>query len=117
MKLALYLERNPKIKRVLYPGLPSHPQHNIAAKQMKGGFGGMLSILVKGGQEASLKLATSLNLFTHATSLGGVESLIEHRKSIEGDQSATPDNLLRISVGLEDEKDLIDDFKQALTSV
>jgi cystathionine gamma-synthase len=117
MKLALYLESNPKIERVLYPGLPSHPQHNIAAKQMNGGFGGMLSILVKGERDAALKLATSLQLFTHATSLGGVESLIEHRKSIEGALSATPDNLLRISVGLEDIKDLIDDFQQALTSV
>lgn len=117
MKLALYLESNQKIERVLYPGLPSHPQHNIAAKQMKGGFGGMLSILVKGERDTALKLATSLKLFTHATSLGGVESLIEHRKSIEGALSATPDNLLRISVGIEDIKDLIDDFQQALAAI
>jgi len=117
MKLALYLESNQKIERVLYPGLPSHPQHNIAAKQMKGGFGGMLSILVKGERDTALKLATSLKLFTHATSLGGVESLIEHRKSIEGALSATPDNLLRISVGIEDIKDLIDDFQQALAEI
>ncbi len=117
MQLAQYLETHPKIERVLYPGLPSHPQHEIAKQQMKGGFGGMLSILVKGDRAAALKLATDLRLFTHATSLGGVESLIEHRKSIEGPASATPDNLLRISVGIEDIKDLIEDFEQALNSI
>jgi cystathionine gamma-synthase len=94
--------------------LPSHPQHEVAKKQMIGGYSGMLSILVKGDREHALKLATALKLFTHATSLGGVESLIEHRKSIEGQQSATPDNLLRISVGIEHINDLINDFKQAL---
>lgn len=117
MQLAQFLETHPKIERVLYPGLPSHPQHEIAKQQMKGGFGGMLSILVKGDRDKALKLATDLRLFTHATSLGGVESLIEHRKSIEGPASATPDNLLRISVGIEDIKDLIEDFEQALASV
>ncbi|MBY0476129.1 MAG: aminotransferase class I/II-fold pyridoxal phosphate-dependent enzyme [Chitinophagaceae bacterium] len=117
MQLAQYLETHPKIERVLYPGLPSHPQHEIAKQQMKGGFGGMLSILVKGERAAALKLATDLRLFTHATSLGGVESLIEHRKSIEGPASATPDNLLRISVGIEHIKDLIEDFEQALKSI
>lgn len=117
MQLAQFLETHPKIERVLYPGLPSHPQHEIAKQQMKGGYGGMLSILVKGDRDKALKLATDLRLFTHATSLGGVESLIEHRKSIEGPASATPDNLLRISVGIEDIKDLIEDFEQALASV
>lgn len=117
LQLAQYLETHPKIERVLYPGLPSHPQHEIAKQQMKGGFGGMLSILVKGDRAAALKLATDLRLFTHATSLGGVESLIEHRKSIEGPASATPDNLLRISVGIEHIKDLIEDFEQALNSI
>lgn len=117
MQLAQYLETENKIERVLYPGLPSHPQHEIAKKQMKGGYSGMLSILVKGERENALKLATALKLFTHATSLGGVESLIEHRKSIEGPQSATPDNLLRISVGIEHINDLIADFKQALTLI
>jgi len=112
--LARFLEKEPKIERVLYPGLPSHPQHAVAARQMKGGFGGMLSILVKGGQEDALRLCGLLHLFTHATSLGGVESLIEHRKSVEGPDSATPDHLLRISVGIEDVSDLIKDFKQAL---
>ena len=114
MQLAQHLETESKIERVLYPGLPSHPQHEVAKKQMTGGYGGMLSILVKGDRQNALKLATTLKLFTHATSLGGVESLIEHRKSIEGPQSATPDNLLRISVGIEHINDLIEDFKQAL---
>ena len=117
MQLATYLETHPKIERVLYPGLASHPQHAVAAKQMQNGFGGMLSILVKGDRSTALKLADKLQLFTHATSLGGVESLIEHRKSIEGELSPTADNLLRISVGLEDVKDLIADFEQALQSL
>lgn len=116
-QLAIYLEAHPKIERVLYPGLASHPQHAIAAKQMQNGFGGMLSILVKGDRATALKLANELQLFTHATSLGGVESLIEHRKSIEGDASPTADNLLRISVGIEDIKDLKEDFKQALNKL
>ncbi len=117
MQLAQFLESNEKIERVLYPGLPSHPQHEIAKRQMSNGFGGMFSIIVKGDRSTALKLASSLNLFTHATSLGGVESLIEHRKSIEGALSPTPDNLLRISVGIEDIKDLIADFQQALDSI
>ncbi len=116
-QLAAYLEAHPKIERVLYPGLTSHPQHVVAAKQMQNGFGGMLSILVKGDRATALKLANELQLFTHATSLGGVESLIEHRKSIEGDASPTADNLLRISVGIEDIKDLIEDFRQALDKI
>lgn len=114
LKLAQYLEQEPAIERVLYPGLPSHPQHHIAGQQMQGGFGGMLSILVRGGREKALALCGHLKLFTHATSLGGVESLIEHRKSIESADSTTPDHLLRISVGIEDADDLIADFKQAL---
>ncbi len=112
MQLAQYLETCPQIERVLYPGLPSHPQHEVAKKQMINGYGGMLSILVKGGQEKALTLCKTLKLFTHATSLGGVESLIEHRKSVEGLTSLTPDNLLRISVGIEDVEDLIGDFKR-----
>lgn len=117
MLLAQYLETHSKIERVLYPGLQSHPQHVIAKKQMKNGYGGMLSILVNGKREDALKLAGALQLFAHATSLGGVESLIEHRKSVEGDASATPDNLLRVSVGIEDVKDLIADFEQALSLI
>jgi cystathionine gamma-synthase len=117
MQLAQYLETHPKIETVLYPGLPSHPQHAVAKKQMKNGYSGMLSILVKGGRKETLQLAQNLKLFAHATSLGGVESLVEHRKSVEGDASVTPDNLLRVSVGIESVKDLMDDFEQALSSI
>ncbi len=117
MALAQYLETHPSIEQVVYPGLPSHPQHEVAARQMQNGYGGMLSILVKGGRSQALQLAGKLQLFAHATSLGGVESLVEHRKSIEGEQSLTPDNLLRISAGIEDSKDLIADFEQALAAL
>ena len=117
MRLAQYLETHPKIEKVLYPGLPSHPQHAVAKKQMKNGYSGMLSILVKGGRAEALQIASHLQLFAHATSLGGVESLVEHRKSVEGDASPTTENLLRVSVGIEDAKDLIADFEQALRSV
>jgi cystathionine gamma-synthase len=117
MRLAQYLETHPKIEKVLYPGLPSHPQHAVAKKQMKNGYSGMLSILVKGGRAEALQLASHLQLFAHATSLGGVESLVEHRKSVEGDTSPTTENLLRVSVGIEDAKDLIADFEQALAAI
>ena len=114
MALAQYLAQHPKIEAVMYPGLPSDPQHAVAARQMHGGFGGMLSILVKGGQAEALKLCGNLHILRHATSLGGVESLIEHRRSVEGPDSPSPENLLRISVGLEDGQDLIRDFERAL---
>lgn len=114
MRLAQYLSEHPAIDTVLYPGLPDNPQHDIARRQMKGGFGGMLSILVQGGQEAALRLCSRLRIFRHATSLGGVESLIEHRRSVEGPDSPSPENLLRISVGIEDAEDLIADFRAAL---
>lgn len=114
MTLAQYLQSHPKIEQVIYPGLTSHPQHDVAIIQMQNGFGGMLSILVKGGRDASLQVCKNLKLVKHATSLGGVESLIEHRKSTEGTESTTPDNLLRISCGIEDIQDLISDFEQAL---
>ena len=117
MQLAQYLETHPKIEHVVYPGLLSHPQHTIAKKQMKNGYSGMLSILVKGERKDVLQLAGNLKLFAHATSLGGVESLVEHRKSVEGDASLTPDNLLRVSVGIEDVNDLNKDFEQALAAV
>jgi cystathionine gamma-synthase len=112
--LASYLENHSKVEKVLYPGLVSHPQHEVAKKQMTKGFGGMLSILIGGGQEEAIVVTQRLKLFKHATSLGGVESLIEHRKSVEGIESKTPDNLLRVSVGIENLEDLINDFKQAL---
>ncbi len=114
MQLATFLSQHPAIEAVMYPGLPSNPQYEIAKKQMTNGFGGMLSILVKGGQVAALTLCSRLKLFAHATSLGGVESLIEHRRSIEGVDSPSPDHLLRISVGIEAAEDLIADFAQAL---
>jgi cystathionine gamma-synthase len=117
MALASYLNDHEKIDAVYYPGLPDFPGHTIAKEQMKGGYGGMLSILVKGGREAALALCKELKLIRHATSLGGVESLIEHRKSAEGDLSSTPENLLRISVGVEHIDDLINDFQQALLKI
>lgn len=114
-KLVKYLENHPMVESVYYPGLPSHPQHEIAKKQMKD-FGGMLSILVKGGADAAKKVVNSVHLFAQATSLGGVESLIEHRASVEGPDTKTPQNLIRISVGLEHIDDLIEDMEQALAN-
>ena len=113
MKLAQYLEKHPKVAAVYYPGLPSHPQHEIAKKQMKN-FGGMLSVLIKGEVSNAKKVVNSVKIFAQATSLGGVESLIEHRASVEGPDTKTPPNLLRVSVGLEHIDDLIADFEQAL---
>ncbi len=112
-KLATYLEGHKEIETVHYPGLTSHAQHDVAKKQMRG-FGAMLSVQVKGGAERALAVTGKLELFTTATSLGGVESLVEHRKSIEGEESSTPDNLLRVSVGLEHVDDLIEDWEIAL---
>jgi cystathionine gamma-synthase len=114
LQLATYLEQHPLVEKVCYPGLPSHPQHAIAKKQMTGGYGGMMAVLIKGDRERALSVAGNLKYFKHATSLGGVESLVEHRKSIEGADSKTPDNLLRISVGIEHVDDLIKDWEQAL---
>lgn len=114
LQLAQYLQSHPKIEKVHYPGLESHPQFGLAKKQMKKGFGGMLSIQIDGNAADALALTGKLKLFTAATSLGGVESLIEHRKSVEGEDSPTPDNLLRISVGLEHIDDLIEDWDSAL---
>jgi len=116
MELAKYLEEHPKIEFVYYPGLASHPQHDIAKKQMKN-FGGMLSILVKGGADSARKVVNSVHLFAQATSLGGVESLIEHRASVEGPDTKTPQNLIRISVGLEHIDDLKEDLKLALAQI
>jgi cystathionine gamma-synthase len=110
MALARYLTAHPAIEGVFYPGLPSHPQYEIARKQMSG-FAGMLSILVKGDAK---KVVNKVKLFAQATSLGGVESLIEHRASVEGPDTKTPQNLIRISVGLEHIDDLIADLEQAL---
>ena len=99
---------------VIYPGLPSHPQHAVAARQMRGGFGGMLSIRTGGGAERAIAVCQKLRVWVRATSLGGVESLVEHRASVEGPDSPTPKDLLRLSVGLEHEDDLYDDLVEAL---
>jgi len=114
MAIAEQFEGHPKLKAVNYPGLPSHPGHEIARRQMDGGFGGMLSIRVKGGAAEPLNVIKRCKVFTRATSLGGVESLIEHRYSIEGKDSPIPKDLLRLSVGIEAVEDLIVDLEQAL---
>ncbi len=113
LAVARFLAARPEIEAVHYPGLPEHPGHDIAARQMALP-GGMLSIQVHGGEEAAMALAGHLCVFTRATSLGGVESLIEHRASVEGPQSKTPRNLLRLSIGLEHPDDLIEDLERAL---
>jgi cystathionine gamma-synthase len=111
--LATRFSNHQSVSEVLYPGLPSHPGHAIAARQMSG-FGGMLSIRVKGGERAAIDAAARVKLWKRATSLGGVESLIEHRASIEGPGSPCPTDLLRLSAGLEDPDDLYDDLDRAL---
>jgi cystathionine gamma-synthase len=113
-QVAEFLQRHPAVERTFYPGLSSHPGHDIAVRQMRGGFGAIVSCCIRGGRDASFAVAARTKLFKRATSLGGVESLIEHRASVEGPHSITPDNLLRISVGLEHADDLIDDLAQAL---
>jgi cystathionine gamma-synthase len=105
---------HPNVAHVLYPGLGNDPGHAIAKRQMSGGFGGMLSLRVKGGREAALAVTGRLQLFARATSLGGVESLVEHRATIEGPGSPVPPDLLRLSVGIEEVGDLIADLDQAL---
>ena len=114
LALAQQLQGHPALKAVLYPGLPSHPDHEIAARQMQGGFGGMLSIRVAGGEGQALAVAAATRVFKRATSLGGVESLIEHRLSTEGPSSPVPGDLLRLSVGLETPEDLLADLTAAL---
>jgi len=113
--VAEFLAQHPAVEVVHYPALPSHPGHEIARRQMSD-FGGMLSFRLKSGREAAIALTAKLNVFKTATSLGGVESLIEHRASSEGPGSTTPQNLLRVSVGLEHPDDLIGDLRQALES-
>ncbi|MCZ4367390.1 trans-sulfuration enzyme family protein [Sulfitobacter dubius] len=113
MTLAEFLADHPQVEQVMYPGLPDHPGHALAAQQMSGGYGGLLSFVVKGGAEAALKAAGRLQLFHRATSLGGVESLVEHRHTIEP-HTGIPEGLLRLSVGIEDVEDLGADLGQAL---
>ena len=114
MAIATFLAAHKKIEKVFYPGRPTHLNHEVAKKQMKGGFGGVLSVCVKGGQKEALDVCRKLQLIKHATSLGGVETLIEHRRSAEGSMAVSPENLLRISVGIEYGDDLIADLQQAL---
>ena len=113
MELAEFLQNHPKIEEVLYPGLASHTGHELATRQMSVGFGSLLSCIVKGGGAAALEAVGKLEVFHRATSLGGVESLVEHRHTIEP-HTGIPEGLLRLSVGIEDIKDLIRDLSQAL---
>ena len=117
LQIARHLDGHPKLIELLYPGLQSHPGHSVAKRQMSGGFGGMLSFRVEGGAEAALAMAGASRLFLSATSLGGVESLIEHRITSEGPGSPVPDDLLRLSVGIEAPEDLIADLDQALDKI
>jgi cystathionine gamma-synthase len=113
LTLAEYLADHPRVEQVLYPGLPDHPGHDLARAQMQGGYGSLLSFVVRGGAEAALKVAGRLQLFLRATSLGGVESLVEHRHTIEP-HTGIPEGLLRLSVGIEAAEDLQADLAQAL---
>ena len=112
--LAERLSAHPHVARVLYPGLPQHPGHDVAARQMEGGFGFMLSVQVTGGERAAIATAARVRLWKRATSLGGVESLIEHRASVEGPGTPCPPDLLRLSTGIEDAEDLFRDLDLAL---
>ncbi|MDP6473858.1 MAG: PLP-dependent aspartate aminotransferase family protein [Alphaproteobacteria bacterium] len=114
LAIASHFEGHEKLDAVLYPGLAGHPGHAVAARQMSGGFGGMLSVLVGGGRAAALGAVSRAEIFLRATSLGGVESLIEHRATIEGPESHVPENMLRLSVGIEDAGELIADLEQML---
>ncbi|MBK8139167.1 MAG: aminotransferase class V-fold PLP-dependent enzyme [Chloroflexi bacterium] len=114
-KIAAVLNTHPRIERVNYPGLSTHPGHAVATRQMRG-FGAMLSFEIRGGQAEALAVAAKTAIFARATSLGGVESLIEHRASVEGPATVTPSNLLRVSVGLEHPDDLTADLLTALES-
>ena len=112
-KVAEFLAAHSAIERVNWPGLPDHPGYATAKRQMRD-FGAMLSVELRGGYDAALRLARGTKIFTNATSLGGCESLIEHRASAEGAHTHSPPGLVRLSVGLEDSGDLIDDLRQAL---
>jgi cystathionine gamma-synthase len=113
LEIAEYLRRHARVERVFYPGLADDPGHAVAARQMHG-FGGVLAVCVRGGAAEALAVAARTHVFIRATSLGGVESLIEHRASVEGPDTPTPPNLLRLSIGIENAQDLIADLEQAL---
>jgi len=114
MAFSLHFENYPGVLQVIYPGLASHPDHETASRQMKGGFGGMLSIRFVGGRETTAVIMGRLKRFVRATSLGGVESLVEHRALVEGEDSPVPDDLLRFSIGIENVADLIQDLELAI---
>ena len=122
LKIAQWLETRPEVERVCYPGLESHPGHEIAARQMHGGFGGMVSVQLAAGFEAAKRFAGATQIFTLAESLGGVESLIEHpgamtHASVAGTTLEVPANLVRLSVGIEGADDLIADLEQAFAAI
>ena len=116
MTIARFLSDHPRVYAIHYPGLEGHPGHSIASKQMSG-FGGMMSLQVRGGRDEAVNVAARVKLFTCATSLGGTESLIEHRASIEGPDTRAPQNLLRLSIGIENVADLIEDLERALGNI
>jgi cystathionine gamma-synthase len=113
LRVAAFLHGHEGVEVVHYPGLAAHPGHDVARRQMTA-FGGMLSVQVRGDRARAMEVAARLRVFTRATSFGGTESLVEHRASIEGPGTRTPENLLRMSIGLEHPDDLIDDLRQAL---
>ena len=112
--MAEALIEHSRVEEVFYPGLSNHPGHAIAARQMTGGFGSVVSFRPHGGQEAARAIAGALRVFRQASSLGGVESLVEHRASVEGEGTPVPDDLLRLSIGIEDPADLVADLEYAL---
>jgi len=114
-RIAEFLHQHDCVEKVLYPGLESHPGHEVASRQMNGGYGSLMSFLVKGDKAETLAVLGRLELLIRATSLGGVETLVEHRHSIEPPETGVPENLLRLAVGIEDVNDLIHDLDQALT--
>jgi cystathionine gamma-synthase len=113
-RIAQRFENHPRLAHVLYPGLASHPGHVVAKKQMRGGFGGMISLRIAGGEAAARRFSSRLEVFKVATSLGSVESLAEHRASVEGPGTLCPADLVRLSIGIEDPEDLARDIGQAL---
>lgn len=116
LRVAEALAAHPEVLEALYPGLPGHPGHAVAARQMQGGFGPVVSFRPRGGEARARALASRLRVFRDASSLGGVESLVEHRASVEGTGTGVPDDLLRLSVGIEDPDDLVDDLRDALAA-
>ena len=114
MQIATFLESHSSIEKVYYPGLATHKNYDVATRQMCSGFGSIISILIKGDEQKTLQIASGLKIIKHATSLGGVETLIEHRRSVEGEHPISAANLLRISVGIEFVEDLIEDLKTVL---